>query len=428
MKRKTFNILTIIFAIVYALILILGNVYYVSLPVAVVPGSYAEEFANSKMLKKIDVADSERGYFDWRYELFKYNTTDQNNLSIEQYTGSSKDLVIPAEIDGHMVTKIGKDFFAGLNLNSIYLPVTIISIDAEPVKGLKVYCDKDSVFYKDNQDKGWDLETSYDSTFINFMLGDLPYGYNEIGDSIELTRYYGDDDIIVIPSHINGKPVTTVSFDMLGNFKLVVFPETVTAINGSVGRILFSAVFFIELLFSIIAIIAVFIAVNIILPRYKKDISEYMLSGSQMILSFIFLITQLYFSIYCIYLGYVPAGKAFLISILMLAAYIILIFMLQGGREHTKKVDAKIAIKTETMRDLKSSIIRLSDGIQDKEVKKQVERVVEEIKYSPLNSKNPDVENQLADEIDNLKVLIRENKNEDILAKCQGIMTLVKKR
>lgn len=150
MKRKTFNIITIIFAIVYALILILGNVYYVSLPVAVVPGSYAEEFANSKMLRQIDVADSERGYFDWRYELFKYNTTDNNNLSLEQYNGSSKNLVIPAEIDGHMVTRLGKDFFAGLNLSSIYLPVTMISIDAEPVKGLKVYCDKDSVFYKDN--------------------------------------------------------------------------------------------------------------------------------------------------------------------------------------------------------------------------------------------------------------------------------------
>lgn len=260
------------------------------------------------------------------------------------------------------------------------------------------------------------------------MLGDLPYGYNEIGDGIELTRYYGNNDIIVIPSHINGKPVTTVSFDMLGNFKMVVFPETVTAINGSVGRILFSAVFFVELLFSLIAIIAVFVAVNIILPRYKKDISEYMLSGSQMIISFVFLIAQLCFSIYAIYFGIVPAGIAVLISILMLVAYIVLIFMLQGGREHTKKVDQNIEVKTETMRNLKSSIIGLSDGIQDKEVKKQVERVMEEIKYSPLEPKNPDVENQLFLEIDGLKVMIRENKNEDILNKCAAIMTLIKKR
>ena len=427
MNRKTFNIVTIIIAVVYALILILGNVYYRSMPVAVMPGSYADQYADKKLLHKVDVSDSEKGYFDWRYELFEYNTTDNNNLSLERYTGSSRDLVIPAEIKGHMVTRLGKDFFKDQTLNSIYLPVTIISIDAEPVKGLKVYCDKDSIFYRDNQDKGWDLETSYDSTFINFMLGDLPYGYNEAEDSIELTRYYGDSDIIVIPSYINGKPVRTVSFDMLGNFRLVVFPETVTAINGRVSKVLFSAVFFFELIFSIIAFIAVIISVNIILPRYKRDIREYMLSGPQMIISFAFLIGQLYFSIYAIYFKTVPAGKAFLISLLLLAVYVILMFLLQGGREHTKKVDARIAIKTDSMRNLKSSIIGLSDGIQDKEVKKQVERVMEEIKYSPLNSKDPVVEKQMADEIENLKVLISESKNEDILAKCQEIMTLRKK-
>ena len=52
---------------------------------------------------------------------------------------------------------------------------------------------------------------------------------------------------------------------------------------------------------------------------------------------------------------------------------------------------------------------------------------MEEIKYSPLNSKDPVVEKQIADEIENLKVFIRESKNEDILAKCQEIMTLRKK-
>lgn len=428
MNRKTFNVITIILAVIYALVLILGNVFYASLPVAVMPGSYAEQFADKKLLKKVDVSEAEKGYFDWRYEEFDYNTTDQNNLSIERYTGKSTDLVIPAQINGQMVTRIGKDFFNGLSVRSLYLPVTIIAIDAEPVKGIKIYCDKDSIFYKDNQDKGWDLETVYDSTFVNFMLGDLPYGYNETETGMELTRYYGDSDIIVIPSYINGKPVTTVSFDMLGNFRLVVFPNTVTEINGRVEKILFTAVFFFELIFSIIAFITVIIAVNIILPRYKNDISEYMLSGSQMIISFAYLIIQLCFSILAIYFGIVSAGIAFVISLLLLGAYIVLIFMLQGGREHTQKVEERIAVQTETVRDLKSSIIGLSDGIQDKEVKKQVERVMEDIKYSPLRSKNPAVENRLADEIDNLKVLIRDNKNEDIMKKCADILTLIKTR
>ena len=428
MNRKTFNVITIIFAVIYALVLILGNVFYASLPVAVMPGSYAEQFADKKLLKKVDVSESEKGYFDWRYEEFDYNTTDQNNLSIERYTGKSTDLVIPAQINGHMVTRIGKDFFNGLSVRSLYLPVTIIAIDAEPVKGIKIYCDKDSIFYKDNQDKGWDLETVYDSTFVNFMLGDLPYGYNETEAGMELTRYYGDSDMIVIPSYINGKPVTTVSFDMLGNFKLVVFPNTVTEINGRVGKILFTAVFFFELIFSIIAFITVIIAVNIILPRYKNDIGEYMLSGSQMIISFAYLIIQLCFSILAIYFGIVSAGTAFVISLLLLCAYIVLIFMLQGGREHTQKVEERIAVQTETVRDLKSSVIGLSDGIQDKEAKKQVERVMEDIKYSPLRSKNPAVESRLADEIDNLKVLIRENKNEETIKKCADILTLIKTR
>ncbi|MBR0148061.1 MAG: hypothetical protein IJM23_02570 [Lachnospiraceae bacterium] len=428
MNRKTFNITTIIFAIVYVAVLIFGNVKYASVPVAVEPGSYADQFAADKHLKKIDIADSEKGYFDWRYEQFEYNTIDNNDISIERYTGISKDLVIPSEIEGHKVTGIGKDFFNGLGLSSVYLPVTVAAIDAEPVKGIKIYCDKDSAFYKENEESDWDIELLYDSATVNYSLGDIPYGYSETSDGVELTRYYGHDDIIVIPSYVNGKPVTKVSFDMLGNFRMVVFPKTVTEITGQFGKLLYSAVFFIELIFSIIAFIVVIIAVNIILPRYRNDVSEYMLSGSQMLITFLYLTVQLCFSIYSIYFSDIGAVVAFVISFLLLIGYVAFVFLLQGGREHAKMVDEKIEAQTSVMRDLKSSVVGLSDGITDKEILKPVERVMEEIKYSALRTKNPEVEDQLIQEIDELKDLIRESRKDEIISKCSEIMTLIKRR
>lgn len=429
MKRTTFNIITAIFAIIYIGSLVLGNVFYTSIPIAAEPGSYAEQFATEHMLHQINVADTEKKYLDFRYETFDYNTTEHDTLSLERYNGISKDLMIPAFINGVMVTTIGENFFDGLDVESLIFPETVVEIKAEPTKEVTIYCDKDSQFYALNKDsEEWKIETVYDSTYYNGMCADIPFAYNDHGDSVELVRYTGDDKIIVIPSYINGKPVTTVSFNLLGHFDMVVFPKTVNEINGKVGAWVFSAVLVVEVFFTVLAFLVVIIAVNIILPRYKKDLNEYMLSGPQMIISLAYLAIQIYLCFRYIYLVPISAGTAFAISVAVLFAYLIIVFALNRGRKQSKKVTSDIKEATASIRNLQSLVKGMDEGIEDLEIKKAVSGVIDEIRYTQAKSKDAETEELVEEKITSLKRLIKEGNKDDIIAKCNDIVELMKNR
>ena len=429
MKRSVFNVITAILAVVYIGTLILGNVFYTSIPVATLPGSYAEKFAEENMLHKIDVPDSEKKFFDFRYENFDYNTTDKDTLCIEKYSGKSNELMIPGFIGGKMVTAIGEHFFDDLYITSLYLPETIVEIHAEPTDKVTIYCDKDSPFYDLNKDsEDWKIETVYDSTYYNPLCADIPFYYNDNGSSIELVGYKGKDPIIAIPSYIDGKPVTTVSFNLLGHYDMVIFPDTVNEINGKVSAWVYSPVLVVEIIFTVLAFIIVIIAVNIILPRYNKSLDEYMLSGPQMIISLAYLILQIYLCFRYIYLVPISAGLALLFSFLLTLVYIVLVFTLNRGREHSIAVTQKVAAQTAPIRNLQSMTRGLSDGIKDPEIKKAVSRVVDEIRFTQAKSKNSDIESIVEDEISLLKESISRGNKDEIIAKCNGIIDLMKNR
>lgn len=429
MKRSHFNIIIGIIAIVYIAILVLGNVFYRGIPIATVPGSYANKFADEKMLKQVEIPDSTKKFLDLKYETFEYNTTDRNTLSIERYNGISRELVIPGYINGVMVTAIGSDFFKESKVDCIYLPETIVEINAVPDNEVTIYCDKDSGFYELNKENDdWNIETVYDSTYINSLCADIPYAYNDNGSSIELVEYLGNEKIIAIPSYIDGKPVTTVSFDLLGNYKMVIFPDTVTAINGRVSAWIYSSVFVVEIIFSLVAIIIVIVAVNMILPRYKKDNNEYMLSGSQIIFSIVYLVLQLAICVKFVYFSLAPTIVAFISSFIVMLIYLVLMSLISAGRKHVNNVNEKIAVQTAPIRNLQSLVKGLGEGINDLEVKKYVNRVVDEIRYLPARSTNATVEKNLEHQIDELKDLIESDNREVIIDKCEEILKLCKKR
>ena len=429
MKRSHFNIITGIIAIVYISILVLGNVFYRGVPIATIPGSYANKFADEKMLKQVEIPDSMRKFLNLKYETFEYNTTNKDTLSLEKYNGISRELVIPGFINGVMVTAIGSDFFKESKVDSIYLPETIVEINAEPDNEVTIYCDKDSSFYEFNKEnKNWNIETVYDSTYINPLCADIPYAYNDNGSSIELVEYLGDEKIIAIPSYIDGKPVTTVSFDLLGNYEMVIFPDTVTAINGKVSTWIYSSVFAVEIIFSVLALVIVFIAVNVILPRYRKDNNEYMLSGTQIIFSLMYLIAQLCVCVKFVYFSLAPTIIAFIVSFVMMIIYLVLMSLVGAGRKHVNNVNEKIAVQTAPIRNLQSLVRGLGDEIKDPEVKKYVNRVVDEIRYSPARSTNATVEKDLEYLINELKDVIESDNKEDIIDKCEEILKLCKKR
>ena len=242
--------------------------------------------------------DSIGKIFDVRYENFSVNVSENGLLSIESYKGNSTELTIPKSIGGTKVAYIGEKFFENLEIEKLYIPETIEQIYSKPPKNLTIFCFKDTPFYVDNKDsKEWNFETMYDSTYYNYNCADIPFLYNDYENYMEITGYRGDDKIIVIPSYIDGKPVTKVSFNLLGRYEAVAFPETVQEINGKVSAWLFSPVFAVEIVFTILAFIIVVATVNIILPRYKNNINEFTLSGSQIVFSLLY--SYCFFKFFC---------------------------------------------------------------------------------------------------------------------------------
>lgn len=440
MKRTKFNLSVMLIVLVYALILLIGNIATAQISVATMPGSYASEFAEKHRLNHVDLAETQQAYFDQRYEEFEYSESSYG-LCLEEYKGVSQELVIPASINGKTVTALGEEFFANSPmLEDVYLSDHIFIIYGEVDDDVTLYCSKDSVIYEDNQpvedddEKAkaelWDVESVYDSTFINFALGDIPFEYNKSKSlEIELVAYTGSEDVLVIPSYINGMPVTTISFDLLGKFDLVVLPDTVTEINGEVSRVIFSDAFAVQLVMTLLAYVVIMLSVNVILPRMNKA-QEMHLSMPQLVLSFVYIVGQVLFSILAIYLNIIPASLSFAISLIWMVLYVVLFFVSGTGRSHAIKIEEKVEQKTSWMKEFKLYCADLADGVNDPALKKQLNRLVENIRYSDPSSNEQlsGIESQLDMAISELRLSISKGNAEDIMEKCSKAQNLLAER
>lgn len=344
MKRLGLNVLAILIMVVYGALVILGNVRIAKVPVAVMPGSYAESYAIENKIPFVKVADSERYLFDTRY------LTEE---PLEQ----------PEDENGD---KPEKDYW----------------------------------------------ERSIDK---------LDFQYNESDTAIEIVRYSGKDDMLVIPSHIKGKPVTSVSMDMVGKYKFVVFPETVTSITGKMTvTLLSSAAFVVGLFFAVISFFVVLIVANVVLPRFSET-EEFLLSSPQIILSAMYLIAQIAVSILTTYrIVFIQLYLIIVIDMVFLILYVVLVLLGGIGRKHVNEVQQKRTEKTDFMKTFIRECQGLADGITDKEAKKQVERLVEDIRFSDKVSSSAlvEVEALLTEAVDELRVAISGGDSENILVNC----------
>ncbi len=80
-----------------------------------------------------------------------------------------------------------------------------------------------------------------DGLFVRnqYYLG-IPYSYIVYKDSVTLDKYHGNDDEIVVPDSIWGKPVTKISSDCFNNvsesLKSIVLPDSVESIESETFR------------------------------------------------------------------------------------------------------------------------------------------------------------------------------------------------
>ena len=363
------NIFVILVAIAYALIMIIGNVSVAKSSVATISVSYGEQYAIENHLNQVVLADSEQVYFDQRYELFDYNVND-GKITLENYSGKSSDLVIPKSIGGVKITALGENFISSLDtVKNVYLPLNVREILGEVDTNITIHCPENATLIADYEETDWNIEVVYDSDFINFELGDIPFQYNLNEANAEITRYDGNEELVVIPSYINGYPVTTVSMDFLGTAEVIVIPETVTNITGSSVQVLYSPVFMIELIFTIFAFVVAIITVNVLLPRYRKNTEEYLLTGNQIVAVILYVVVQTIFGIAATYFLMISAFIALIISLIIIGGFVAILMLGGAGRKHVKKLEAHVAEKTSGMKAIKDSSRNMASEIRNPELR-----------------------------------------------------------
>ena len=427
-SRLKYNVITILIFIIFAGILIFTNVTNTSIPVVTVPGSYAENFANDKGLKVGSLPDSVTNYFDQRYEIFDYNN-NASGVTIENYLGKSSELVIPVKIDGKLVTEIGENFFNSLNgVTKVYVPISVTKLPENENKNIVIECDADALFAND-EDTEWNIQTQYDSDYINLFLGDCPFMYNESPSGMAITGYLGADRYLVIPSYINGIPVTTVSMDLEGDFDLVVIPATVTSITGRVATSHMGIGFVLTLLAAIIAFAIIIIYTNVVLPKFRTA-ESYARALPGVAVAYIYLLVQLGLGIGATYAGVPSPIVFFFASVILVVLVLVVLSIAAGGSKHSKHIQEKTEVKTSWMKNFRVVCADLADNVKDPEAKKTVERLIEEIRYSSTASAPELVEDEakLEEAVSALRSAIGSGEKDEIIENANLAMKALEAR
>lgn len=182
-----------------------------------------------------------RNGFSTAKGLFTRELSD-GTLAIGYYNGDATDFVVPSEIDGKTVTTIDSGAFADCTaLKSIEIPASVNSIGQWAVGYKKVYRDEYDLLNVARYDKIDGFKINYtkntEGHFYAVCNGFIDVGDVDVTDAgdgtLAIAQYCGNDKEFVIPSEIDGIPVTKINgyaFEGCKSLTSVTIPDTVTAI------------------------------------------------------------------------------------------------------------------------------------------------------------------------------------------------------
>ena len=182
-----------------------------------------------------------RNGFSTAKGLFTRELSD-GTLAIGYYNGDATDFVVPSEIDGKTVTTIDSGAFADCTaLKSIEIPASVNSIGWWAVGYKKVYRDDFDLLNVARYDKIDGFKINYtkntEGHFYAVCNGFIDVGDVDVTDAgdgtLAIAQYCGNDKEFVIPSEIDGIPVTKINgyaFEGCKSLTSVTIPDTVTTI------------------------------------------------------------------------------------------------------------------------------------------------------------------------------------------------------
>lgn len=166
-----------------------------------------------------------------------YVETSEDRIIIASYVGDSKDVDIPAEIDGEPVYRIARYAFRGATLYSVHIPKSIVEIGEGAFVGsynLRIYTAYSS------KPSGWDDDWNVSDGYVAWegrKHGKTSDGLSwemDNDENITILDYDGEDEEVEIPDTISGRPVTAIGanvFNQNKNITSVTIPDSVTSIG-----------------------------------------------------------------------------------------------------------------------------------------------------------------------------------------------------
>jgi biopolymer transport protein ExbB/TolQ len=144
----------------------------------------------------------------------------------------------------------------------------------------------------------------------------------------------------------------------------------------------------------------------------------------------LYVLAQIGFAIAAIYYISITPLLALVISLVILAVFVLFIFSAGIGRQHVKEVARRNIEKTSRMDAIKLAVRGMDESISDPELKKKVIRLVEEIRYSdPVSRQDLDgIESDLEKAIDDVKAAIAKGDSKAIASMIDTTMNMIKER
>ena len=391
-------------------------------------GSYAEEYAEKHNIDCEIISDSDAYIGILNLENFDYN----NDGSIVAYKGESEKIAIPTDIDGVTITKIGEKAFENAkNLKTIYLPESVTSFEVKEIKDGTVYMYEDTSLYKKlSKDKEikFEVKTIPDSYFVDFYTANIPFSYNNISDkSVDINRYNAENSLVIIPESIDGKIVTTISFDALDNgVETIVIPKSVTSIDGKLYTGRYDLTFLIGML---LALVGTVIAVVFILTL-KVDTKEKMfLTVSQFRTAYIVTVLSVILSGIYLFVPAVPDFVLYIVAVLVYGLAVISIIKAKVAVEVVTEIDKKVKVQTFFIKSLTVDAESLMARAQNDTAKSAAKKVYEALRYSdPMSNDGlSDIESEIKIKFKQFTNAITEN-SEDINTIAEELIILISDR
>ena len=344
-------------------------------------GSYAEEYAEKHNIDCEIISDSDAYIGILNLENFDYN----NDGTIVAYKGESEKIAIPTDIEGTKITKIDEKAFENAkNLKTIYLPKSVTAFEIKELKDVTVYMYEDTDLYKklsEDKEIKFEIKTIPDSYFVDFYTANIPFSYDNISDkSIDINRYHAENELVLIPESIDGKIVTTISFDALKDgVETIVIPKSVTSIKGELYTGRYDFTFLIGML---ISLVGTAIAAAFVLTLKVETKEKMFLTVSQFRIAYIVTILSVILSGIYLFVEAVPDFIVYIAAILVYALAVISIIKAKMAVSIVAGIDEKIKVQTFFIKSLTVDAEHLMNTSKTTELKALAKKVYEAVRYS----------------------------------------------